>query len=98
MVFFPCEIGGRMTDAFEKVDNKFEELKWYLFPREIQRMLPTLLIGLQKPAVFGCFGIVYGSREQFNKVIKQPNQCEFTIYILHISRFIIIFDLLPSGG
>lgn len=73
MVFFPCEVGQQITDTFNDINDKFEQLDWYLLPIEVQRMLPTILVGLQKPIVLGCFGIVSGSRDQFKKVIKQIN-------------------------
>lgn len=70
MVFLPCELGQRLTTTCEQVDYDFEQLAWYLFPMEVQRILPTILIGLQEPVLLRCFGIVDGSREQFKKVSK----------------------------
>lgn len=68
-VFVVCEIGHQLTLlAFENIDYDFEQLDWYLFPIEVQRMLPSILIGVQKPIFVGCFGIVEASRDQFQKV------------------------------
>lgn len=71
MVFFPCEVGQRLTNTLNEIDYEFEQLDWYLFPFEVQRVLPTILSGVQKPIVLGCFGTVSGSRDQFKKVISQ---------------------------
>lgn len=68
-VFFSCEIGQRFTDAFNEIVDEFEQFDWYLFPPKIQRILPTTLIGVQKPVVIGCFGTFEGSRDQFKKVL-----------------------------
>lgn len=68
LMFFTCEIGQRFTELFEEIDYDFERLNWYLFPYKIQRILPTILVGVQKPLVIGYFGVFEACREQFKKV------------------------------
>lgn len=65
---FVCEAGQRLTDKFDEISYKFKQLNWYLYPIAIQQMLPTILIGVQKPIFIECYGIFDCSREQFKKV------------------------------
>lgn len=66
-----CEIGQQFTNTLGEIIYEIEQLDWYLFPAEVQRMLPTIITGVQKPIVVGCFGVCYSSREQFKKVSMQ---------------------------
>lgn len=68
LVLFSCEMGQRFTNLFERITDRFGQLNWYLFPIEKQRMLPTIIINAQEPIIFECFGLINGSRDQFNKV------------------------------
>lgn len=67
-VFLSCEIGQRLTNAFNDITDRFERLDWYLFPTQIQRLLPTITMNTHVPIVIDCFGVVDGSREQFKRV------------------------------
>lgn len=68
LVFLSCEIGQRFTYAFDEITDLFGQLNWYLFPINVQRLLPTIMINVQEPIVIGCFGIINGSRDQLKKV------------------------------
>lgn len=68
VVFFACELGQQFTNTLVKVDNELKQLDWYLFPAEIQRILPAVINNVQKPVVIECFGIMIASREQFKVV------------------------------
>lgn len=68
LAFFSCDFGQRLTNKFDGIIYDFGQLDWYLFPIEILRMLPTILVGVQEPIVIECFGIISGSRDQFKKV------------------------------
>lgn len=70
MVFFSCEIGQRFTSLFEETVDRFDRLNWYLFPIKARRLLPTIMINAHELPVFGCFGIINGSRDQFKKVFR----------------------------
>lgn len=66
--FVVNEMGQRFSDAFNKVDDAVSQLNWYLFPNEVQRMLPTFIINTQEPVVIRFFGSNVCSREQYKKV------------------------------
>lgn len=93
-LFTACEIGERLSDMFDEIGYEVDKFNWYLFPVEIQRMMPTILIGVQRPIVVGCFGIFSCSREQFKMVkffLKQLNEKQFGDVTLII--FFIAFTL-----
>lgn len=68
VVFISCELGQRSTNDFEECSEMIEQLDWYLFPAEIQRMLPIIINFAQQPIVFYCFGSAACSRDTFKKV------------------------------
>lgn len=68
LVLISCELGQRMTNAFEKFEVVICELDWLLFPVKLQQMLPPLLIIAQQPVRLECFGSNACVRESFKKV------------------------------
>lgn len=68
LVFVVCELGERLTNAFEQIEYEIEKSDWYLFSHEIQRLLPIILIVSQQPVELECFGSVNGRRETYKKV------------------------------
>ena len=68
MVFMICELGQRISNAFEEIDDVIAQFNWYLFSDELKRMLPIILMNTQAPVVFECFGSISCSREAFKKV------------------------------
>lgn len=68
IVLMICELGQRLTDAFGDVCCAIEGFHWNLFSIEIQKVLPIILIGVQKPVVLRCFGTTHGLRITFSAV------------------------------
>lgn len=68
LVMFACEIGQRMSDAFEEIDITMERFDWYLFPIEVKRMLPVIMENAQEPVTLECFGSIGCTRDVFKKV------------------------------
>lgn len=68
-VFMICELGQRMIDAFDNnVYFEMSRFDWYLFPIEIKRILPTIILMAQKPVSLECFGGILCTREVFKSV------------------------------
>lgn len=63
--FTICEIGQRVSGAFDEVGDAIDELNWYMLPNELQKILPTILINAQQPATLECFGSISCARETF---------------------------------
>lgn len=68
MLFFSCELGQRLSMAYNEVQNEIDQLDWYLLPMETQRMLPTLMCNTQKPFKVVCFGGISCERDTFKTV------------------------------
>lgn len=67
-IFIACELCERVSNAYSEIDDAVNHINWHLFPIEIQKMLPTIIINTQKPIVFECFGSICFSRETFKNV------------------------------
>lgn len=68
LTYFPCELGERLSNAMEEIKDSIGQFNWYLFPIEIRKVLPTILIGVQQPVEIRFFGSISCNRESFKKV------------------------------
>lgn len=68
LAFIPCELGERMSDATSGINDSIDQFDWHSFPVEIQKILPTVLIGVQQPIEIRCFGSIACTRETFKQV------------------------------
>lgn len=68
LVFISCELGHRINEAFDAVNVYIEQLDWYAFPVEIQRMLPMIIANVQQPVPLDCFGSITCTRAVFKDV------------------------------
>lgn len=67
-LFLSCELPHRMNITFCECGDIVEHFKWYMFPVEVQQMVPMVLTFVQKPVVLKCFGSTTADRETFKKV------------------------------
>lgn len=67
-VFIACELAHRLTDAFNGIGHTADQLDWYLFPIEVKRMLPMVIVIAKQPVTIACFGNIICSREVFKNV------------------------------
>lgn len=67
-MFMYCELGQYLTTEFIEINDTFEQIDWYVYPIEIQRLLTTILIHLQEPVELFYFGCNSCSRESMKKV------------------------------
>lgn len=96
LISFACEIGQRFTNAFSDVDDVLGQLKWYLLPIEVQRILPIAIMYSQEPLLVKFFGNMSCSREQFKKVIHDYSKLHIEAYV-HIEVLIGILFFSFSG-
>lgn len=68
VVFITCELGERLINAYGGIDDVIGQFDWYLYPFEIQKFLPTIIIIAQQPVAIECFGSVTTNREAFQQV------------------------------
>lgn len=72
LVMIACEIGQRFCNAFEDVEYALSQINVYLLPREVQRLLPMVIMYSQEPFVVQFFGSLCCTRVQFQKVTTAP--------------------------
>lgn len=85
--FIACELCQQMSNGFDDINDTVDQLNWYEFPVEIQKLMPTLLLNVQQPVLVECFGSITCSREVFIKVskmiyIRNQLQNEFALNII----------------
>lgn len=68
LVLVICELGQRITNAFDEIDDQIENFDWNLFSLEVQKLLPIMLMVVQQPVELHIFGSASGLRETFKKV------------------------------
>lgn len=86
-----CELGDRVINSFRTIDV-YSLCDWHLFPANMRRVLPTVLINIQTAVALEGYGNVRCSRD----TCKRVNLC-----VLFLNRFSSnIFDLLQisHGG
>lgn len=68
-IFVICEFGQRISNACgDKIKYVFDRYIWYLFPIEVQRILPTAILYVQEPIELKFFGSSSLNREQLKFV------------------------------
>lgn len=68
LTFIACELGHREIYSFVAISNRIEELNWYLFPIDVQKMMPIIIQNAVEPIEIGCFGSITCKRDSFKKV------------------------------
>lgn len=63
-----CEVSQGVNQAFDECSEMFDQLDWYLFPIELQRMYPMILAFIQEPIEITFFGSMPCGRELFKCV------------------------------
>lgn len=69
-IFCICFFGERVTNAFEDLEHTVYQCDWYLFPREIQKFVPTIMINVQQPVNIRIFGKFNCTLRTFKQVIS----------------------------
>lgn len=77
-VFIACEFSQRVNNAFNELEEKITQLKWYRFPIKNKRMLPLIMGFLQQPVALECFGSIFCCREVFKNVSSKTIQNIYT--------------------
>lgn len=70
IVFVICEIGNKITNEFDTIDDTFYKLDWNAYPEEIKRMMLVILQVTQQPVELFAYGNYPCSRDTFKRVIE----------------------------
>lgn len=76
VMFVACELSQRVNLAFDECNDMITQFEWYLFPAEIQRMLPLTMKYTQQSVEINCFGSTACNRETF-KYVSVTNAISF---------------------
>lgn len=68
LAFFFCEFGELISSNYGDLPIGLYDNKWYFYPLNEQRMIPTILIGTQDVVTLCGFGNVRCTRETFKTV------------------------------
>lgn len=68
LVFFFCEFGELILTDFDGLSDGLYDNEWYLYPLDVQRMIPTILIGTQDVISIRGFGNIECTRNTFKMV------------------------------
>lgn len=93
VLLLACELGQRFNLAFDECSTTVEQLEWYSFPLDVQRLLPLILNFTQQPIEIKCFGSVACDREAFKYVRINPKISQHNLKIdekFRINTFQII--------
>lgn len=56
IVFAVCDFGERRCGTFAEINDEYKQLRWYLFPCDVQQMLSFQIMVAQKPVELNVFG------------------------------------------
>lgn len=68
LVLVSCELAGRLTNEFNGINDLLNQFNWYLFPLDVQNLLPIIMANTQQSVYLECFGRIPCDRETFKKV------------------------------
>lgn len=90
-----CEFGQRVSNAFIEIDSNIDQLDWYLFSLEMQKMLIILMIIAQKPVRLDVFGNISCDREDFKAVSEILNKMKISLGYVVLP--IVCFKVVNGG-
>lgn len=67
-LFLFCFLGEMVTSRFRNVDDALYECVWYLYPMEIRKKFPIMILISQEPVSLRGFANFRCTHEAFNKV------------------------------
>lgn len=62
--------GDEVTRRYAGIGDIIFQCDWFLFSREMQKMLPMILMIAKKPVYMRGFANIYCTREAFKQVLK----------------------------
>lgn len=89
IVFSFCEFGERVSKGFEKSCDTIKQLDWYSYPYEMQRLLPMVMLIVNKPVSVRIYGNISGTRGTFREVIHIKRDTFISIFL--VQQFLSVF-------
>lgn len=82
-----CEFGEHLYGTFEEINAVYNQFTWYLFPYNVQQVLPVLLMAAQNPIELRVFGSIACGRITLKNVS--------ILFLFEIKLKMVSFRLLP---
>lgn len=77
LILLTCEFGERLTNQYEIFYYEFGQCNWYLFPFEIQQVLPIIISNIQRPVMIRGYANTVCRREAGKTVTFFTISCIF---------------------
>lgn len=68
IIFAFCEMGAQATHQFHALNEELCQVKWYLLPIEVQRMMLIFMSDAQQPMFLRGYGNILCTRDAFKNV------------------------------
>lgn len=89
LVFFPCELGKRMSNDFKMFDKKLGRCNVLMLSFEMQRMYLVFLSNTQQPKTTHCYGGIVCSRDSYKRVQFQYESWKLSNFLSYTLFFFI---------
>lgn len=91
-LFTFCYFGEHVTRRLEDVNGMFYQCDWFLFPIEVQKLMPVIIMNAKQPIYIGKIAGLYASLEVFGNVISKsrPYCCNRISFWLWFIPFQIV--------
>lgn len=97
LVFVVCELCQRASYFFIEINSSIDILDWYLFPINVQKIMPTLLIMAQQPVEIECFGSIVCDRDTFKRVSSIALMKLFSLPLYSCWHQFAFFQVINQG-
>lgn len=84
ILFAVCEMCHRNIQAFDECCDMAYQFEWYLFPNQIQRMMPLILNLMQQSNEMKCFGSTAVNQDTFKYVSASKMNEIITVMIKNL--------------
>lgn len=85
-----------MTTQFDQMNHLINDCDWYIFPNELQRILPIVMMSTQQPVVLQGFANMKCTRDAFKQVIDILFQIKLKLTLVvirpgHSRRILLLY-------
>lgn len=87
VLFIACDLCQRVNYAFDECSDMIDQLSWYKFPANVQKILPIIMSFTQQQFAIICFGSTTCDRETFAYVSGTAVDWHFLIKLNHTMTF-----------
>lgn len=84
-IYLFCNFGENVTNRFSAINDSVYECSWYSFPKEVQRILPIVMVSAQQSLVIKAFGNILCTRQTFKTVNKSNTAIQFFVIKINVS-------------